>query len=229
MALTGWGSTNFLRYGGAVLTTAPLTMACWIYHPSTFSALESIVGVYQAAAAAIREQFVLNISATGTVLARTCDSVGGNSAQSTASTSAGVWFHACGVFASSSDRRAFLNGGNKGTNTTSRTPAGLDRTSLGKQDNAGNNNFVAPDVSIAEAAIWNIAMSDAEVAQLAVFGTRATAVRPDALVAYWPLPGISTMEFDVIGGNNLAVQGGLSAASHPWNVGTRMGAIGCGL
>jgi hypothetical protein len=48
---------------------------------------------------------------------------------------------------------------------------------------------------IAEAGIWNVALSDREVAALAS-GVHPARMRPDALVAYWPLWGDDSPELD---------------------------------
>lgn len=116
---------------------------------------------------------------------------GGSSGSATAVTpvaapnpSASEWHHACGVWTSASSRAAFIDGGNKGTNATSTTPSGIVSTAIGQASfNAGG--------SIADVAIWNVALSDAEVLALAR-GMSPMLVRPSALVAYWPLSNIAS-------------------------------------
>lgn len=127
--------------------------------------------------------------------------------------SAGSWQHAAAVFGSSTDRRAFLNGGSKGTNATSVTdPSGLDSVAVGAF--AGAHTFPMFGL-IAHAAIWNIALSDAEVAALAA-GAHPMMVRPEALVAYWPMFDEHASQIDWVGGVTLTVAGNpTKAASDP--------------
>ena len=66
---------------------------------------------------------------------------------------------------------------------------------------------------IAEAAIWNIALDDADVALLAkAFDPRM--VRPEGLVFYAPLIGRYSPEIDRRGGLGLTVTGAV-ASVHP--------------
>lgn len=227
MALTGWSGTNFLRRESAVLTAAPLTMAAWWY-PVNNTNLQSILSLLNSTATDNRDQFKIG-QANGSISFLVGDSAANSTASTTANSTLNAWNHICGVAASATDRRVFLNGGNKGTSVTSRTPNGIDRTSIGKQDNAANNKIVSNGAFIAFPAIWNIALSDAEVAALAVPGTLPTAIQPGALVVYWPLPGISATEIDIIGSNHLTVQGSLIAMGDPWNIGARLNTMGYGV
>jgi hypothetical protein len=104
------------------------------------------------------------------------------------------WNHAVGVWAGDQDRRVYLNGGGKATDTVnSYTPSNFDRTVLGYY---ADSTPVAPFYGrLSHAALWNVALSDAQVLWLAK-GRHGDGrhvlppdVRPDALVAYWPLDG----------------------------------------
>jgi len=114
------------------------------------------------------------------------------------------------VGASATDRAVYIDGGSKGTNATSNTPSGLASTRLGKDHD--NNN--ALDGRIGEGAIWNVALTDAEVARLAK-GIHPFKVRPANIVAYWPLWGRNSPEPDCVGGFNLTVTGATQAAHPP--------------
>ncbi len=134
----------------------------------------------------------------------------GTSAQWTANT----WQHACGVAtAGSPDRWVFLNAANKGTHDTAVAWTGLDNFIIGATK---SNSAVANYMSgyIAEAAVWNIELTDAEVAVLAA-GFSPLFVRPQNLVAYWPL--IRDLN-DKVGGYNLTAVSGDSGpivSPHP--------------
>jgi len=103
-----------------------------------------------------------------------------------------------------------MDGGNKGTNGSSRTPVGINTTWLGRFIDSSPQRWSG---RIAEAAIWNVALSDAEVASLAK-GYSPLFIQPTALVAYWPLIGHATTEIDSVGGFGLTVTGATKAA-HP--------------
>jgi hypothetical protein len=131
-------------------------------------------------------------------------------AKTTAGYSANTWHHACGVEYSSNSRAAFLDGGNKGTNAVLSTPAGLDTTSIGVALRAGGPIGYL-DGMVAEVAIWSAALTDAEVAILAL-GYLPLAVRPQSLVAYWRL--IRDTDEDIVGGYSLTAVNGPSIGAH---------------
>lgn len=187
MALQGFGALNFMRHSGALITTTPLSMACWFY-PLYVNQLRYLGGIYNSASANQRNWFTLGTSSAGGVQAATADAAtGAAGAVSSAAHVQDQWQHACGVFASASDRRAYLDGGSKVTNTTTLTPSGLNRTSVGVQDNTAPSGS-ATFGYVAEFAIWDVALTDQEVGILAT-GIVPLMVRPQNLIAYWPLIG----------------------------------------
>lgn len=133
-------------------------------------------------------------------------------ASTTSGYSADTWHHGCAVFASATSRAAYLDGGNKGTNATNHLPSGVNRSFVGTRILSGTRAFFLNGM-VAEAGIWDIALSDAEVAALAT-GLSPLLVRPESLVAYWPLWGSSDPEIDRVGGLGLAVTGA-TADAHP--------------
>ena len=81
--------------------------------------------------------------------------------------SANPYHHAAGVSASSTDHRAFIDGGSKGTSANTVTfPVGLTDLHVGAMLSQGSfSSFHSGN--IAEVAIWNVALTDAEIAWLA--------------------------------------------------------------
>lgn len=137
-----------------------------------------------------RDSFFLSTTSGGVVQASTGSNTASSQAVTSTSHPTSTWFHAAAVFdiTTGTDRAAFLNGGGKGTNTTNRVPAGIDRTSIGLIDNtfasvpwggAGTGYIALP-------AIWNTNLTDAEIALLAA-GIPPWRVRPESLVACWPM------------------------------------------
>jgi len=125
--------------------------------------------------------------------------------------STGTWHHICGIEASATDRRCFIDGGSKGTNTTSDSPTGVDRTTIGRNGGTGTKHYF--DGRIAHLAIWDVALTDAEVASLAA-GVSPLRLRRDNLVCYLPVGGQSP-ERDIIGGLNMTLTGTAPVAEEP--------------
>ena len=68
---------------------------------------------------------------------------------------------------------------------------------------------------IAEAAIWNVALTAAEVTVLAK-GVSPLFIRRQNLVAYWPLYGLHSPETDFSGNNRvMTLNNGPTRGNHP--------------
>ena len=135
--------------------------------------------------------FLLQTAPSGTIQAYA--SKGGSpivasSASTTTAFSANTWIHAAAVFESATSRTAYLNGGGGATDATSVTPGTVDSTSIGRMRwPTGSTNFFS-DGNFAECAIWNVALTVAELVGLSR-GLTPLQVRPQSLMAYWPLGG----------------------------------------
>lgn len=110
-----------------------------------------------------------------------------------------TWQHAGGVWTSATSRAAFVNGGGKGTNTTNIAIGTLNTTSIGRLNTGTPGGY--HDGYIAECGIWNVALTDAEMAILGL-GVSPLLVRPESLVFYVPL--VRDDDNDLVGGLNLA-------------------------
>lgn len=109
------------------------------------------------------------------------------------------WYHACGVYASATDRAIFLDGANKGTDTTSRAfPTSADSMEIG--DNTLNSGFSPMDGRICELACWNATLTDEEVAVLGR-GFSPLFIQPQNLVFYAPM--VRDEDVDIVGGLTL--------------------------
>lgn len=174
-------NTNY-EAASAVVTAYPFTMACWFYvaNTTTNRTLMDLGNTTESAGQA------LNVNSSAVVQASTTVPGATSSAVSSTTHSANTWHHATAVFASATDRRAFLDGGGKGTNAVSRLfTATIDRTLLGRR--LRTNSYSQPVTGrLAECAIWNVALTDDEVYSLGR-GYRASLIRPSALILYAPL------------------------------------------
>lgn len=197
MALSLSGAGEISNTGATPVTGVPLTMACWF---NSNVATAAPISVRDSTG---NERFQLVTGAVGHVLQ--AQSIHGGTAvtaQSTGIWDQGVWTHGCAVFDSSTSRACYINGGNKGTNTTSSTPTSINRIRLAVSYNG----------AIAEVAIWNIALTDADVASLAT-GFSPLLIRPESLAFYAPLIGRYSPEIDLVGGINLTLTS-TSVADH---------------
>lgn len=119
--------------------------------------------------------------------------------------------HALGVFASANDVRVYIDGGSKGTDTTSETPSGIDRLSVARRGDSSPDRYY--DGYIWELAIWTAALTDEDALALAA-GESPIKIKRGSLVGYWKLRGGASPEPDFIGGNNLVLSGTPPQAEH---------------
>lgn len=216
MSRTGWSSTNFMRGTTLPVSAAPLTISAWGYTSIAASNTQDMVGLYKSSATGNIDCFRLALDVSAVIF-----QANNGSASGTATTSQGpstnTWFHAAGVQASATSRAAYFNGGFKGTDTLSRTPAGIDRASIGKRDNvSSDNNFGRTGTGyLADVAMWNVALTDAEILSLSL-GFSPLLVRPSGLVFYSPLYGVGSNEPNLINSAAEAtINGTLTQGIHP--------------
>jgi hypothetical protein len=186
MAYAFDGTDDYIEAASAVLTAAPLTMACWFRPVNTttnFSLMSLSVDtgatdrfVLQAAGAVTGDPVRLQITQGGTT---------SNAATSSSGFTANTWYHAAGVFTSSTSRKAYISGVGGTADTTNLPPSGVNRTGIGYHITSGSRT-VFTNGRIAEAAIWDVALDDAEIAALAK-GFRPSLIRPASLRLYVPL------------------------------------------
>ena len=204
------GTNEYLEIDSAALTGVPISIACW-FDSDSVGTNQVIVCLVDKA----RESQYMGLGAWGgsggdPVYAFVRDNGATAGAYSTTGYSADTWHHVLGVFSAVDDRRIYLDGGSKGTNATSRTPTGLDRMSIGRLGDSSPSAYF--NGGVAEVAIWNAALTDDEAAILAK-GYSPLFVRPQSLVAYWPL--IRDTDDDIVGSYNMTPTNGPTVAPHP--------------
>lgn len=170
------------------------TIAAWINLSA--NAAETICSI---GAASPRDTFLTIIS--GPVYAYSTQSGPSQaSANTTTSIVLNKWHHVCATFHKKTDRRAFLDGGGKGVNTTSRDTSGASRIRVGQRST--NDNQKANGM-IAHLTIWNQGLDDNEVLLLSQ-GLSAFHIRPQAITNYW---SFDNNDVDTVGGVNLFAVG----------------------
>lgn len=174
----------------------PLTMACWYTQEATLGNGE-LMGYYNSLSSSNR--FGLSVRAAGTLRASHADTATAGNANTTSTTTAGVWTHACGVFISTTSRTVYMNGGNSVNNTSNiaLTMAGLDNIKIGQFGNLGAGGNLQGKV--AHACVWSAQLTAGEIAALAA-GVHPRLIRPDAIINYWPLYGDSPEPNQAAGG-----------------------------
>lgn len=204
------GSDDVLSVDSAPVTAAPLTMACWARSNSA-TALQRALYLGDKDT----DTHVWSLAFAGPIggdpIRFTVSAGTAITLDTTTGYTAGTWHHICAVEASATNHAVFIDGGSKGTSVTSRAPLNTDRIAVGRFMGTTPANSFSGD--LAEVAVWNVALTDADVALLAK-AVSPFMVRPDALVFYLPIVGQYSPEIDVVGGLNLAVTGA-AASAHP--------------
>lgn len=177
-------SSQYLEIGSAVATAVPITMACW-FRASDTTADMTLISIARSNA----NQDLFQLAAWGTAtsdrLVANARQVGSNGICTGATSySANTWTHACAVFSANNSREIFFNGSSDGTDTTSVTPASLNRTSIGRLGRLTPAGYMSG--LIAEVGIWSVALSAEEIAALAK-GVVPRKVRPQSLLVTHPL------------------------------------------
>jgi len=121
----------------------------------------------------------------------------------------GSWHHFLAVHASATSRILYLDGVADTEDTTSCSPTGLDRLTIGTT--ADSTPFGYLNGRAAQCGVWNIALTEDDAVSLAA-GVLPPRVRGDALSCYLPLSGHS---YDLIEGVSASVSGAVVYDEHP--------------
>jgi hypothetical protein len=177
------GTSDVILGSSAPASVVPITIAAWVY--ATDLSNDCVVGSFYNEGNG-SSAFIDYAQSTQRFRARVRTSGGIFSfASTTTGPAINTWHHVCSVFESNASRSAYIDGGSKGINTTSRSLSAFDRVSMGARGITGGATTFFPGY-IAEFAAWNIALTDDDVASLAK-GFSPRLVRPQSLVFYAPL------------------------------------------
>ncbi|WP_254509875.1 LamG domain-containing protein [Anatilimnocola floriformis] len=209
------GVSDYMQ--GSNVRNVPFTMAIW-FNPNAVTATLTLCSLCTGGVSD-QSRFLLNCHgalAGDPLRASTVNSSGTSSFAATSTASvAGSWQHGCGVFGSASSRAVYLNGGGKGTESTSRAISNSAVVIAGAQQTTSGVYTSQFDGLLAHFTIWNVALTDAEVALIAKPGFDSTRMRPNAIIGHWPLIGRVSPEIDIRGGANLTLSGSPGAGDHP--------------
>lgn len=205
------GSNQSLLSTTASVTGEPLTIAAWFY-PDSASTRTVIVSMAATGGATDFFALVQDGTRAGDPICATKYSGGTDAGEAVSSTgyTTGAWHHGCAVFTSNTSRTVYLNGGGKVESTTLRGSAsGIARTGIGALARTTIAAFF--DGRVAEAAIWNAALTDSDVLELSK-GASPHLIRPQNLVYYVPL--IRDLS-DIRGGLAITNNNSATVTTHP--------------
>lgn len=199
------GVGDFLQITtSAVISGMPFSMACWFRADDTIARC-FMMAIYDISGGFNQHSLILGGTIGGDpVQAESQNFLTVFPANTTSGYSTTGWQHAAGVWTNTTDRASFLNGAYKGTDTNSVPDPGatLDSFTIG----ATGLGTLPMFGLIAHASIWNIALSDAEVFQLAA-GVHPMSVRRGNLIFYLPMTTASAPQVDLVGGRTLTING----------------------
>jgi hypothetical protein len=174
-------SSQYLNTVSTPVTTYPTTFAAF-YKTSNTTANQTLVSIATLGAT----NFFLNAEGNGNdkINAYSNSNVPSNGASTSITYPTSTWFSGAAVFSAANSRAVYLDGGSSGTNTTNTASTGLTRIGIGALIVGGIVDYA--DGDIAEVAIWNVVLTDGEIASLGK-GFKASRIRPQSLVFYAPL------------------------------------------
>jgi hypothetical protein len=182
-------SSHYLT-GSPPVTVAGFTVAVFVKATTIVDA--GIVCIGSGSNAQFLE---LRVNSAGDVIVSQFDGTSENRARLNGFLTAGAKTHLAGVFTSNSSRALYINGALQSTDTNvCSANTGLDTLTVGCTYRSGTRaNFF--DGVIAEVAYWSAALTADEIASLSK-GFSPGLVRPQSLVAYYPLIGNNSPEPD---------------------------------
>lgn len=207
------GTNQYLGASGINLNT-PVTLAGLMYANSNTSknSLITIQNLITAGTDYSVFYLALRGDVAGDPVRAGVSNAAGSTGQSDTSTgyTQQQWEHAAGKYSSSVSRRAYLNGSPATENTASRTPSNALHITIGAIRYIETITEFA-NANISEVALWNVALTDDEIASLAK-GFKPTRIRPQSLIFYAPL--IRDLK-DWRGGLTITPANSPTVANHP--------------
>lgn len=174
------GNTEYLRVTNSPVTAEPVTLACWAKLNSVAATHRTAMSIGEVAAG---DYHALQVTNTIVWRARSWDGAA-QEAIYTAAVALESWHHLVAVFAADNDRRIYVDG-DRGTDDANAVVVGaFGAVSIGVS--ADSTPYGYMDGEVAEAAVWDVALTDNEIFQLAQ-GTPVVFVRPQSLGAYYSL------------------------------------------
>lgn len=215
MARTFNGSTSNIKFATPFVSTIPVTMMAWARVDPTATGELRIFGCQNSA----NSNPIMSIgwnpaeNADGFFIQYRNTAAQQSKAVGVTNNIDDVWHHVCGtavVNGANVDTEIFLDGTSDGTTSAvSNGTITVNHVDIGVLGRVGDSQFWNGE--IAECAAWNVVLSDAEIAILAL-GVCPMYVQPQSLVFYSPLRG---QVRELTTRNAVSVNTATSAFSHP--------------
>lgn len=193
---------DYLSYAGAVITGTPYTISAWGKSDATDAVTRTLVSIGSDAAT---DQYLAlqRYSASAYVYVKNGATVG---EINVTGLTANNWHHQAFVSSGDASRYSFRDATKSTQNTTSVAPNSYGLTRIGGRAQSGGTPNDLWDGKLAHVAVWNIALTDAQITLLAK-GANPLDIAPDNLVAYWPLAGTASPEPDDKNNYDMTVNG----------------------
>lgn len=188
-------SSQYLSNANAVTSSISCTLAAW-FNTNDDTLTQVILSCGNSGNSSLLALLYAGAVAGDRLRATYTVTTGGSANASSGTVTTNAWQHGAAVF-SGGQQTAYLNGSGV-TNVI--VPFGAisnNQTFIGRRANTGVVNYFSG--MIAEAAIWSVALTSADVQQL-YKGFSPKLVRPESLLAYWPLLDQATPSIDHRGG-----------------------------
>jgi len=208
-------SSEYARYVGALINTQDAhTYAGWFYCDDASNVGTLIASHSSAAVPGYTRLVLVGTQSPKQLRANAAADGGGGQGNATVTAwAANTWHHAAGVFTSSTSRTVYLDGSSASNTDAITTTATPTETALGYVNGAGPAPIQYFSGRLGEWGLWSVSLTANEVTALAR-GASPLLVRPESLVAYWPLFGRASPEPDRIGSYPLTLSGTAQSA-HP--------------
>jgi len=177
---TSGAGVDYLYKPSPTVTAVPLTFSCW-FNSDSDSETNYFVSLGDSS---VTNHYFALWQNRNSLRATTRALSAANS--STTTVSASTWHHGAGVFATTSSRTVYLDGVAGSENTATKTPSSVDVLRIGSTGTSSPETNNAMKGKLAEVAIWNVALTAAEIATLAE-GFLPTFIKPESLISYYPL------------------------------------------
>ena len=166
-----------------LILTYPLSLACWFWTTNQ-GTNQMLMGLYDNAESTSHIADLYYRSVDDTIRARSFAPVPTfGRAISTSTLQDETWTHCGGRFVSTTERSVYFQGVNENTDTTSSDPTTPNVFDIGRQGDSSPANWM--DGVIAEIGIWDVALTDAEFAEMGVHYKSPLFIRPENLFGYY--------------------------------------------
>lgn len=205
-------SDQFLDPGGPWIASGatPRTYVSW-FNSDEASLAQMII--HEREGTSTQDYIQLGVLGTDKLQAFYRDASGGNAvSNSVASYSVNTWHHAAAVLggASNNEMQVFLDGVAGTLDTATGVPQNMTDGAIGRRDTTTSRYFSG---LLAETAIYNIALTQSKIDQLAA-GVSPLMVQPQNIVSYYPFWGKHSPEIDLVGQINATLVNGPTEGEH---------------